>query len=148
MNHLSKKLLLVAAIFSVFVLARGSQASDPVKEPKKQKYMIYAGSCSRSIRLVATHDDANAACWAASGLRDKAKYVGIVTGNVGSPLFLIGSTNNVPGLKSCSVYELPCKAFQWKATTRTSQDANLVAETARTRGATAEIIYHFADKEE
>jgi hypothetical protein len=121
---------------AVLVAARAVSAQDPDTKPAKEQFAVYAGNCSRSIKLVSTHDTAEKACWAAQDLRHTHKIVRITTGK--APELLVSPTS-----QTCSVYGNPCKFWYLAATTRGSWEADVLAEAIRKKGESAEIIYHF-----
>jgi hypothetical protein len=132
-HDLAAALLVVAALA---VAALPASAEEPAKKPAKEQFAVYAGNCSRSIKLVSTHDDAGSACWAAAALRRDNKIVRITTGKVEE--FLL-----TPNPKTCSVYGNPCKFWYLAATTRGTWEADVLAEAICKKGESAEIIYHY-----
>jgi hypothetical protein len=132
-RHLAAALVAVAALAAAILPA---SAEEPAKKPAKEQFAVYAGNCSRSIRLVSTHDDAESACWAAAALHRDHSIVRVTTGKVEGILL-------TPAPKTCSVYGNLCKSWYLAATTRGSWEADVLAEAIRKKGDSAEIIYHF-----
>jgi hypothetical protein len=131
-----KSLGAVLLALAVLVAARAVSAAEPEEKPTKEQFAVYAGNCSRSIKLVSTYDTAEKACWAAQDLHHTHKIVRITTGNIAGLLVS-------PKAQSCSVYGNPCKFWYLAATTRGSWEADVLAEAIRKKGESAEIIYHF-----
>lgn len=124
----------VLLIWALPIVSQGDEPASP------GKYKVYGGNCSRSIRLLASFDDPLMACSLAEARRaDDVRHVSVVTGEAGYALSPMGNDR----LKSCSIYERQCKAFQWTATTARFREAKLIIDQIESEQSSAEVIYHF-----
>jgi hypothetical protein len=126
--------LAVALIASAPSTAREKKAAETVKE----KFFVYGGGCSRSIRLQATFDNVWDACEAAERLRgkDKLNHVTVRTGAHAKSHF--GTNAN-----QYKVYSNPCKVWALRAATDSADRAREIAEKLKKDGDRVEIVVHF-----
>src|SRR5881227_3894886 len=64
------------------ILPNETKKAENKAAPVKEKFCVYGGGCSRSIRLQASYDSAAEACAAAEKFRskDKLRFVSVRTG--------------------------------------------------------------------
>jgi hypothetical protein len=130
--------VLTALALVLTASAAAARPPAPAQKQAGQKFHVYGGNCSRSVRLLGTYDDAGAACWAAAAFRaQKLVRVQVTTGNLGP---WSGTVN------SYSVYGRSCKVFSLRGRAETFWKAALLGELVRSNRDEVEIIYHGNEK--
>src|SRR5581483_5971807 len=110
-----RKSLFVLALSLLGAVPAGAQESRKSEEKPavraSEVFHVYAGTCSRSRRLLGTYESADAACRAAGKFRNEGKEMGVdvTTGTDGDGY--IGKK-----LAEYRVYVDPCKGFWLHAT--------------------------------
>jgi hypothetical protein len=132
-------ILLVAA-------AGTASANEPKKVEKteavKEKFCVYAGGCSRSIRLRGTYESLDQAAKAAEKCRkDKLRFVTVRTGAHERDYFGRGATQY-------KVYVQGCKKKGWQlhATVASDKKAQEMVDRLKKENIQVEIVGHYEKK--
>ena len=148
LHRISFFVLCIVALTSNFNTTRAAEKT-PQKTPEatsKMVYTVYAGNCSRSIRVVHSGATAMAVCWKAEALKKKNRYVFISTGKIASGPYVFISSGRLKGLKTCSVYRRSCKAYALETTTTSRKKADEVVKKIVGEKDVAQVVYHFEPK--
>jgi hypothetical protein len=138
MNRTKLALLAVLAIPLASALAAANQPAPQQTATAQEKFYVYGGGCSRSIRLQGTYEtirDAYAA--AEKGRSEGLKYVSVRTGEHDRDYF--GNAAN-----EYKVYSKTCKS-SWKlyATVASADKAKEMADQLQKGGSDVEIVRHY-----
>jgi hypothetical protein len=139
--------LVLAAVLIMLLAFTTSPASEVTKqaktEPAKEKFFVYGGGCSRSIRLQGTYDSLRAAFSAAEQYRTKEKlrFVTVRTGAHEKDYFGNGASQY-------KVYRFACRGgLTLHATVEKANKANEIADKLKKEGVRVEIVGHYAAKQ-
>jgi hypothetical protein len=140
MNRANLALLAVLGILLASALAVASEPAQQKKtEGAEEKFYVYGGGCSRSIRLQGTYDSVGEACAAAAKCRAEGlKWVSVRTGAHDRDYFGTGATEY-------SIYSRSCKTgWRLSATVANAENAKAMAEQLKRGFFDAEIVLHYA----
>ncbi len=115
--------------------------------PVKQKFCVYGGGCSRSIRLQGTYDSVAAACAAAEQFRNKdtLRFVTVRTGGSHDKDYF-GFGSGVPGVKY-QVYRLLCRSgWQLHSSLDSADKAKALTDQLTKEGNRIEVVVHYPAK--
>jgi hypothetical protein len=135
--------LALLAVLGILVASALATASEPAQQKKtegvQEKFYVYGGGCSRSIRLQGTYEAIGDACAAAAKYRAEGlKWVSVRTGEHDRDHFGFGATEY-------SVYVRACKAgWQLQATIANADDAKAMADQLKRGFSNVEIVLHYA----
>jgi hypothetical protein len=141
-----KKLCLLAVMATLAAPALGpaNEKTKPEKgQPAKEKFYVYGGGCSRSIRLQATYDTIKDAFAAAETYRTKKKlrFVTVRTGAHAKDYFGNGAAQY-------KVYRRGIRCGNWflHATVDSAAKAKEMADKLKTKLSPVEIVGHYPAK--
>jgi len=136
-------LLAVLGILLATPPGRAFEKAPPEKPAKAvEKYYVYGGSCSRSIRLQGTYEHIGQAWEAAEKLRNKEmmKWVSVRSGAHERDYFGTAATQY-------KVYQLLCRGgWRLHATLESADKAKEIADKLKGDGNPIEIVLHYAAK--
>ena len=124
-------------------------AKDVSPAATKTVYTLCGGFCSRSMAIVATFDDVQAACEAATKLRQTNQYVGILTGNRVDPMLVHPAFSSELKSNSFSIVRQSLRCGTWFTETNPENVENPEATIVELRKSSriAELIYHLPNGE-
>jgi len=138
--------LALLAVLGIFPASPPCRAFEkaPQEKPEKtlEKFYVYGGGCSRSIRLQGTYEDIRQAWEAAEKLRNKdmMKWVSVRTGAHDRDYFGTAATQY-------KVYEILCKGGgMLHATVESADKAKAIADKLKGEGNPIEIVLRYAAK--
>jgi hypothetical protein len=135
-------LLAVLVVLAAPALGTANETPKPEKiEPLKEKFYVYGGGCSRSIRLQGTYENLQDAFAAAETYRTKEKlrFVTVRTGAHKEDYFGDRATQY-------KVYRRGIRCGNWflHATVESAAKAKEMADKLRTELSPVEIVGHYA----
>jgi hypothetical protein len=143
------KLSLFAVLAALAAPALGTAAAPRTAngEPAKEKFYVYGGSCSRSIRLQGTYEDIRDALEAAQKYRTEAKlrFVTVRTGAHDRDYFGNGATH-YKVYRKIDGRRAGCGNWFLQATVSSAAEAKKVADKLQTGLSPVEIVGHYAAK--
>jgi hypothetical protein len=140
-------LFTLAVLVVLAATGLGTAAEAPKPEPvgpQQEKFYVYGGGCSRSIRLQGTYENVKDAFAAAETFRTKEKlsYVTVRTGAADRDHFGNGATEyKVYRLSGCR-----CPTWSLYAKAETADKAKEIAEKLKADSSPVEIVGYYAAK--
>jgi len=139
----NKSVTLALTAVLLGVLTCSAEERVTAKTPKP--YSVCAGSCSRSMRVVARYETASDAIRAAEDLRrgEQYEHIGVAEGGPVRPLDMHASFRPNAKPQSVSVYAVGCKSCIFRGTLTTIADADAVAKSIADNDGQPAIVFHY-----
>lgn len=132
-----KRILILAtaamvSAFTAHVCAEDVGKTEKKAEKAKPVFKVFAGNCSRSLKLEGAYNDASMACWAADRLKGQNSLIIIRTGV--EPLHAFGPVDEY------RVYHCPCKTYLLDGTFTHPDDARKWAKGRELEGGSTWVV--------
>lgn len=124
------------------------EAAEPETQPAKTSFSVCGGRCSRSIRVISTHDSAFEALTTFQQIEESGeyRYLGVASGEGVKPYVFLPSFADSMKPDTYSVYRVGCKSCDLRGKRASQKEAADLVKKAEADGELAVIVYDFAKK--